>query len=684
MKRTLTLALGAVLTASAVPAFSQDNFPDVPDNHWAWQALKNMKDAGLLVGYPDGLFRGARPASRYELAVAIHATYQHLKGLIDGLQAQQKALQDKVDSMSTEGFATKDELRQVRDALATVSAAVDGMKSWGDDISALKKMSSTFEKELASMGVDVEAMKKGLQELMDRVGALEKRKLPVDIHGTANLLALGGYSRDERFGKDVTGRPLGVGRGDNFGNPAGATEDLSIVHEATLALTGTNDTGPKWKLAVATGNLFGSSSNGDGFSDGMFGNMSALMPGTSYREVDGDFWVPEFSVAMDTSLWGHNFTAKMGRVGFQAGNMFFQRPNTTPYFSSEYWDNGNWIFDGGIFTFQFGSANLNVFGGRQSDRHSVNGVDINPMWAGQVGHVWSRDFGDPRPAGFANGALMIDQHLGFNLNVPLSNKGSLVLNYIKLDSNNLTPIGGSPIMLVNRVMVFGGEINFNLGEKMKINAGYSKSNMGYNHHTELDEDNSATWARLNWSASDKWGLHFGYRKIEPQFNAPGSWGRFGDYWNPTGFQGGMVGGWFNLNDRASLHASSAFYRGTDTDIDGIVGFGDEDKVNILKVGLDYKLNESWDMMIGGEWVRWNLEDDVSDGFNGGNPSDTFFRLGLKYKVSGNAWWSFLWESTNYDGDGVSGWGPFGFSTEGNGSSQKATGGLISTQFGIKF
>src|SRR5271157_2252125 len=99
MNRTLKYALGAVLTtAMVIPAFAQDNFPDVPDNHWAYEALKNMKKDGLLVGYPDGLFRGARPASRYELAVAIHATYQRLKSLTDGLDTQIKALSASIDN----------------------------------------------------------------------------------------------------------------------------------------------------------------------------------------------------------------------------------------------------------------------------------------------------------------------------------------------------------------------------------------------------------------------------------------------------------------------------------------------------------------------------------------------------------------------------------------------------------
>lgn len=62
----LKLAFFATVAGVTVlPAIAQDNFPDVPSNHWAYEALARMKKEGLLVGYPDGLYRGSRPLSRY-------------------------------------------------------------------------------------------------------------------------------------------------------------------------------------------------------------------------------------------------------------------------------------------------------------------------------------------------------------------------------------------------------------------------------------------------------------------------------------------------------------------------------------------------------------------------------------------------------------------------------------------
>ena len=84
MKRTAKYALSAVIVAAlAAPAFAQDNFPDTPANHWAYEAVARLKKDGILVGYPPvgnnpGLFLGSRPATRYEMAAAVFAAYTNL------------------------------------------------------------------------------------------------------------------------------------------------------------------------------------------------------------------------------------------------------------------------------------------------------------------------------------------------------------------------------------------------------------------------------------------------------------------------------------------------------------------------------------------------------------------------------------------------------------------------------
>ncbi|WP_286821226.1 YadA-like family protein [Mitsuokella sp. UBA4253] len=52
-------------------------FPDVPENHWAYEYVKNLAERGYLKGYPDGDFKGDRAMTRYEYAAIIYRALQN-------------------------------------------------------------------------------------------------------------------------------------------------------------------------------------------------------------------------------------------------------------------------------------------------------------------------------------------------------------------------------------------------------------------------------------------------------------------------------------------------------------------------------------------------------------------------------------------------------------------------------
>ena len=56
------LALSVVPVAASVP------YADVPENHWATDAVAMLKNYGYPLGYGDNTFRGDRSITRYELA----------------------------------------------------------------------------------------------------------------------------------------------------------------------------------------------------------------------------------------------------------------------------------------------------------------------------------------------------------------------------------------------------------------------------------------------------------------------------------------------------------------------------------------------------------------------------------------------------------------------------------------
>ena len=51
-------------------------FPDIPINHWAYEAVSDLSRRGLVEGYPDGTFGGDRMLTRYEFAQIVYRAIQ--------------------------------------------------------------------------------------------------------------------------------------------------------------------------------------------------------------------------------------------------------------------------------------------------------------------------------------------------------------------------------------------------------------------------------------------------------------------------------------------------------------------------------------------------------------------------------------------------------------------------------
>lgn len=72
MFRTIWLAGAVAVLIATLPAFAQDTqLKDVPPDHWAAAAVKEVVAKGIMKGFPDGTFRGDQPVTRYELAVTL-------------------------------------------------------------------------------------------------------------------------------------------------------------------------------------------------------------------------------------------------------------------------------------------------------------------------------------------------------------------------------------------------------------------------------------------------------------------------------------------------------------------------------------------------------------------------------------------------------------------------------------
>ena len=91
MKKILAIAAVAALTAG-VSAYAANPFSDVTPNDWAYQAVEDLSEQGVVEGYPDGTFKGERNITRYEMAQII----ARMLAKEDQLNAEQRATLDKL------------------------------------------------------------------------------------------------------------------------------------------------------------------------------------------------------------------------------------------------------------------------------------------------------------------------------------------------------------------------------------------------------------------------------------------------------------------------------------------------------------------------------------------------------------------------------------------------------------
>ena len=82
----LTARMDALL--SVLNPNMSKNFPDVPENHWAYEAVSRLAGNGIVEGYEDGKYHGERQMTRYEMAEIIY------NALSKGAKAEKKLVEE--------------------------------------------------------------------------------------------------------------------------------------------------------------------------------------------------------------------------------------------------------------------------------------------------------------------------------------------------------------------------------------------------------------------------------------------------------------------------------------------------------------------------------------------------------------------------------------------------------------
>ena len=164
MTKIILIMIIIFLTAAVLPAGAQ-SFSDLPANHWAYDAINKLVEAGIIEGYPDGEYKGQRTMSRYEMAVMVSRALDNVYSELDTLDA---------------GLT----MGQAEDAAAVIRALME--KNLQDEITdgqveevadIVDALTYEMEAELRVLGVEINKSAQALEELEATIAEL---KIPED------------------------------------------------------------------------------------------------------------------------------------------------------------------------------------------------------------------------------------------------------------------------------------------------------------------------------------------------------------------------------------------------------------------------------------------------------------------------------------------------------------------------
>ena len=99
MKKQLAAIFAATAVLGVTTAFAANPFSDVTPDSWAYQAVSQLANAGIVNGYPDGTFKGQNNITRYEMAQMVAKAMANQ----DRANAEQQAMINRLaDEFSNE------------------------------------------------------------------------------------------------------------------------------------------------------------------------------------------------------------------------------------------------------------------------------------------------------------------------------------------------------------------------------------------------------------------------------------------------------------------------------------------------------------------------------------------------------------------------------------------------------
>jgi len=633
MRKVLTFLSASLVLTWVAPVLAQqapDQFKDVEPNHWAYQAMESLRAKGIVIGYPDGYFRGRRTLTRYEFAVALDRA---------------------LNQIPAPGTGPAGPAGEAGAAGPAGEAGPAGKDYDPAELDALKKLSKEFKDELGSLGNSVNAVNAKLDALAKDVAAIKEAwdKAP-KISGQAFI----GIRGDRAAGRyvDRNGGAFGSSgsyySGSNRDYEYGSVgtpfmRDPTVVHDLQIGIDAKIAGGATLAAKLNSSNYLGTlggnyaqqteySFGGTGFDYYDYGTATRGHHGSSTKNANSEVWLDQLEIKAPLSGFGRDGSLSIGRFSVQGSKYMLWKPDVDTYFDNPIVDDGMYRVDGLKLTTKLGSLDLEMFGVQTksvqttaSNRRSY-GAGINTPVAGMD---W----------------MNVDQMVGLSGKLPVRFMSGGYVRLAALGLSNNT--WGDDL---STVLVLGVDSEVKVSDRLGVNVDWAKSITGYGSFKTADggaQMNNAVEGKVSYDAG-KLKLAAGYKYIDPWFYTPGYWDRIGPWMNPTGVKGPTLCANYAISDNLSVKAGAEWLTGVTMDEGWL--YPDE-AINKITAGIRYNLSKTAHITL--DWEGdYGKTDYYSRGEYTGfaiHPTMQYFNIGTGYNLTSSTTLKLGYEIGDFDG-----------------------------------
>jgi len=556
-----------------------------------------------------------------------------------------------------------------------------------NDITALQRLAQEFSSELAMLGADVEQIKRNLQALSDRTTRIENQlaKMP-KITGVVNTgfrvasaqqEGLGGKKKDGGDSVSANG-----GKKDGGGFSVGGVDsgratprlgltdrDGRFLNQSESILERVNafydiDLGVTAPISdVATARLLLNAGN---YMRGYLGNRISQVNPFIDGGVEGVTTYPNFTfedvvpyylyIEAPIKVGGVGTQLTVGKFGHQFTPYTLKMVDVDSYFYNDKTDLGDYPLTGARANFRAGGLNFSTYAGVHQNEYSQLSSTAGFIQPGFYLHDVNKwePHGSFGPAiALATGALpgsaMIEQSAGVRATWN-SKKVQVGGTYLTGVASTSSDPDNNIADLTRQLTVYGFDVNVQALKWLALSAAVTQSgwdgqtNQSIQWHSfGISDNDRRAWDLRATAPIGKLQLSGFYKRIGDGFDAPGSWGRMGNWINPRGIEGfgGMAE--YPLGHKLTLEAEAADYNYTDLRRAGVPS----SDLMYGRAGVRYGLSARGSFDLGVEYVNYD-----PDNSGGVDRTERYYNVGYTHQFSPNLTWRLVYQLMDVDDKGI--------------------------------